>query len=321
MFFTENTQNPYISHPHMYMNMSLLCKMLRSHCWVPFAFFLCMYLLWSTKHLTEHEKKVKRIWRNHEFWQKENTTMLRSKSKNVKAHTRSRRPQKNCDKLYVDLGSNIGVQIRKLFEPSKYPTSKILQRYNDILGDVDTRRESVCAFGFEANPRHVERLKQVQDIYNALGWKTTFYNRVVWTKNNDTMTIYSDDKNRNQDWGAGILDTRIPDKNTMTKFQVPTVDIASWFESMIDEYSPQTVMVKMDIEGSEYNVIPHLLTRGILCANKISFMYMEFHNWAGNGSNLNRNSIRNQMASQKCISTTLVDIDDETYLHDGMAFP
>lgn len=310
--------------------------MFKHNYWVPFAVIICIYLMWSAEHLTGPKDKLKRIWRNRVSTQKENTTLLRSTSNRTTASKQEnynspinkeeinllkRGPYEKCDNIYVDLGSNIGVQIRKLFEPLKYPKSKILNSYNDILGDVVTRRESVCAFGFEANPRHFKRLRQVQDIYNALGWKTTFYNRVVWTENNDTMTIYSDDENRNEDWGAGVFDTAIPDKNTMTKFEVPTVDIASWFESIIDQYSPKTVMVKMDIEGSEYKVIPHLLRRNMLCADKISYMYMEFHNWAANGQLLNRNIVREQMASQNCVSTLLIHVDDETYLHDGMEFP
>ena len=319
---------------------SFMQTLRNSKFWMPIAFFICIFMLLSAEHLMGPSEKLKLIWRNHhELWHKEISTTLRSKStttainKNASYTTEAtsddlnepvistlRGTHNNCDKLYVDLGSNIGVQIRKLFEPSKYPNSKILRKYDDILGDVTTRRESVCAFGFEANPRHFERLNQIQNIYNALGWKTTFYNRVVWTENNDTMTIYSDDNSRKEDWGAGVFNW-VPNKNAMTTFEVPTVDIASWLESMIDEYSPKTVMGKMDIEGSEYTVIPHLLRRGFFCANKISFMYMEFHKRAANGQDLNKDIFRNQMASQNCASTTLVEVDDETYLHDGMEFP
>lgn len=307
--------------------------MFKHNYFIAFAVIICIYLLWTAEHVSGPKDKLKRIWRNRVEWQKEkklrsafNTTASIQENYNSPINKEEinllkRGPYEKCDNIYVDLGSNIGVQIRKLFEPLKYPKSKILNSYNDILGDVVTRRESVCAFGFEANPRHFKRLRQLQDIYNALGWKTTFYNRVVWTENNNTMTIYSDDENRNEDWGAGVFDTAIPDKNTMTKFEVPTVDIASWFESIIDQYSPKTVMVKMDIEGSEYKVIPHLLRRNMLCADKISFMYMEFHNWAANGQLLNKNIVREQMASQNCVSTLLIHVDDETYLRDGMEFP
>ena len=42
----------------------------------------------------------------------------------------------------------------------------------------------------------------------------------------------------------------------MSEFKVPTIDIALWLQSIINEYSPTTVMLKMDIEGSEYEVLP-----------------------------------------------------------------
>ena len=32
---------------------------------------------------------------------------------------------KDCDTMYYDVGSNVGVQVRKLFEPQKYPKAKI----------------------------------------------------------------------------------------------------------------------------------------------------------------------------------------------------
>jgi FkbM family methyltransferase len=227
-----------------------------------------------------------------------------------------------CNNIYVDLGSNIGVQIRKLFEPFKYPKSKILGKFNEILGSVDARRKNACAFGFEANPKHFKRLIKLQDIYNTLGWKTNFFNKVVWTEDGRTMTIYSDDENRNEDWGSGVLDTAIPDKNRMSEFKVPTIDIALWLQSIIKEYRPSAVMLKMDIEGSEYNVLPHLLEMGLFCSQKISYMYLEFHKWATvNGQKLNMNTFRQSLSSQTCSPTIIVDIDDETYLHDGVPLP
>lgn len=227
-----------------------------------------------------------------------------------------------CSKIYLDLGTNIGVQIRKLFEPSKYPKAKILGKYNEVFGPFLSRRKDVCAFGFEANPRHNQILEKLQGVYNKIGWKTNFFNRVVWKKNGETMKIYSDDENRNEDWGAGVLDTKIPNKSKMTIFEIPTIDIASWLQSIIDKYNPEVVMVKMDIEGSEYEVIPHLLAQNMLCKNKIKFMYMEIHAWASSrAKKLDIKTIRQQIEKQTCEPTTILDIDDETYLHDGMSLP
>eukprot|EP01084_Bolivina_argentea_P227226 383783_1 len=92
----------------------------------------------------------------------------------------------NCSNLYVDLGFNIGENIRKVFEPEKYvsiqnrlfPTHFFItmKLYDDILGNLSTRRISSCAFGFEANPidKINYKLKEIEKCYQSKGWKTKF---------------------------------------------------------------------------------------------------------------------------------------------------
>ena len=56
----------------------------------------------------------------------------------------------DCRHIYLDVGSNIGVQIRKLFEPHRYPNAKVLEVFRKYFGsDTDARRREVCAVGFE----------------------------------------------------------------------------------------------------------------------------------------------------------------------------
>jgi len=226
-----------------------------------------------------------------------------------------------CKTLYVDLGSNNGVQIRKLFEPSKYKEAIVLPHYDQRLGDVADRRKHTCAFGFEANPKHTKRLNLIAQKYNKRGWKTRFFHNVVWVADNETMVIYTDDSNANNDWGAGILPDAIPNKNKMTSFEVPTIDIARWFKETIKTYRPSTVMVKMDIEGSEYHVLPHLIRQGLLCSDKIACIALEFHKWAKHEHTLTLPLFHKELAKQDCTPTQILNIDDETYLHDGQTLP
>jgi hypothetical protein len=64
--------------------------------------------------------------------------------------------------LYIDFGTNIGMQIRKLYEPQKFPGNKIEQHYKYYYGDD---RSSVCSIGFEANGLHTDRLKKLLVCY------------------------------------------------------------------------------------------------------------------------------------------------------------
>ncbi|XP_052791353.1 uncharacterized protein LOC128225429 [Mya arenaria] len=226
-------------------------------------------------------------------------------------------PQEECRYVYLDLGSNKGVQIRKLFEPALYPGAKVLPYFDKIFGNVEQRRKYACAFGFEANPRHFTRLKYIEDAYKRKGLRVTFYNNAVSNEQNRNVTIYSE-TNFDLDWGAGILDVAIKDKESMTRYEIPTVDIVQFINKEIKPLNPKAVFVKMDIEGSEYTVLPHMVKNKVLCKNVLTSMVVEMHKWAKEQmkSELDLKTLRQTMKQQICAPTEIVPVDDETYKDD-----
>ena len=63
-----------------------------------------------------------------------------------------------CHHVYLDVGSNIGVQVQKLYEPKKYPEAPIHSIFNESFGNLDERRKYypgnlsfVCAVGFNTS--------------------------------------------------------------------------------------------------------------------------------------------------------------------------
>ena len=69
----------------------------------------------------------------------------------------------NCTDAYLDVGSNIGVQVRKLYEPHKYRGAAMLPVFDEHFGPGPSpERCRVCAIGVEPNPRHSRRLRSVQ---------------------------------------------------------------------------------------------------------------------------------------------------------------
>ena len=46
-----------------------------------------------------------------------------------------------CHHVYLDVGSNIGVQIRKLFEPEKFPNAGIHSFFQKSFGSIEKRRK------------------------------------------------------------------------------------------------------------------------------------------------------------------------------------
>ena len=71
-----------------------------------------------------------------------------------------------CRSVYLDVGSNIGVQIRKLYEPEKYPAAPALRIFDDVFG---RDRCDVCTIGIEPNPHHTARLTDLERRYRATG--------------------------------------------------------------------------------------------------------------------------------------------------------
>ena len=52
----------------------------------------------------------------------------------------------NCFNVYLDFGSNVGIQVRKLFEPELYPMSPVLVFFDSLFGPAEARRENACGF-------------------------------------------------------------------------------------------------------------------------------------------------------------------------------
>ena len=75
-----------------------------------------------------------------------------------------------CWHVCLDLGSNVGLQVRKLYELQQFKNASIQHVFHKYFGqDQLERRQHVCAIGFEPNPRHHASLKAIQSRYNELG--------------------------------------------------------------------------------------------------------------------------------------------------------
>jgi len=49
----------------------------------------------------------------------------------------------DCRYIYLDVGSNRGIQVRKIFEPDKYPNAAVLPVYREVFGKDWERRPEV----------------------------------------------------------------------------------------------------------------------------------------------------------------------------------
>ena len=196
-----------------------------------------------------------------------------------------------CKHVYLDLGSNIGVHNRFLFQPELYPGTSMKSVFNKAFGSPKVRSgpsndSGICAFAFEANPIHAARLRAMEECYLARGHRVKVFVPNAVT-DNEEESLYFEGKIRGVLWTAGT----VVSKNRMMKAKLPGynyteikgVDIAAFINQHIKdrEYDRAngvgTVVAKMDIEGSEYKVLPRMERLGVLCMGVVDLITTEFH--------------------------------------------
>jgi len=233
-----------------------------------------------------------------------------------------------CRSIFLDVGSNRGTHVRKLFEPHKYPACPFLALFDKGFGAAEKRTRpfnetGICTFGFEANPRWTSTYQQLEKAYTGQGWRVKWFAPVAVGDTSGSVAFWKKDKTGvNSDWGFSMTKHGA----NSIKFTVPTIDLSAFMEDMHKNAPQGYRLMKMDIETAEYRVLPTFLTKQLLCKTVLDMMTIEWHNWP---ELKDRNKQLKELESQvdrpdKCTSgpsTTVLKLDDESYLDDGMPLP
>jgi hypothetical protein len=222
----------------------------------------------------------------------------------------------DCFNVYLDFGSNVGVQVRKLFEPELYPHCPVLRYFDSFLGPAAARREAACAFGFEINPLHTSRLLMLQAAYSERGWRTRFFTETGIGLNDSTLVFQSDYDAKNLFHASRLVAGR----GGADDVQIPVVSIARFVRTIVLRHVPSAegalrkprIVMKLDCEGMELELLQRLFDEGLLCS--IAFIYVEFH------APSNLTALRSSLAKGRC-ETEIVELDDETYAGSNEPLP
>lgn len=162
-------------------------------------------------------------------------------------------------KYFVDCGMQFGQGLKRL----------------DAIHHM-LQKEEWKVFSFEPNP-HIHVEDTLADVTNI-----TKIRKAVWTTNT-TLTFECrgkasiDDRRkygeeRFQGGGSGIvnaLSIPLPPRVETTVVDVEAVDLAEFLQSLVGEL----VVLKLDVEGAEFAIVPHLVAKGV----KVDYMYIELH--------------------------------------------
>jgi hypothetical protein len=224
---------------------------------------------------------------------------------------------RECINFYFDFGTNVGIQIRKVFEPELYPGASILPYFDMYFGQPSERQipGTVCAIGVEPNVAHEERLKLLEKSYNERNWFTRIYTISGVGTSSGWMLLKSDGDLANQEWGAQLIGTG-NEVNSSTPGAVRILDAVEILREFLDMNGPtpfnRKVIVKVDIEGMDTQVINYMKTSGILC--QVDFVYVE-HMPVND-----INSLNYDLFEKEC-PTSVMYIDDELYHNSDFPLP
>lgn len=150
--------------------------------------------------------------------------------------------------IILDLGANDGCSILK---------------FKDLI--KKEKIDNYKIYSFEPNPFFEEKLKNAtKNDKNVI-----FINKIIGTKNdktklflsqkgNDGSSIYGDKKTRNINKNVFVI--------------CEEVDIVEFINNLPEH---NKLWIKMDIEGAEYNIIPHMYKHN--CIDKMDRLFIEWH--------------------------------------------
>jgi len=250
----------------------------------------------------------------------------------------------DCQHFYVDMGSNIGVQIRKLYEPWKYPGAPVHDIFQNAFG---SDRCKVCSIGFEPDPEHENGHGEIQVALRKAGGGVLFLSAAVGSRTGYTKYFTG---GTNSSVGGSATPAHNMKNGNTHEIPVQVVDIPRLLIKLHNHLVQKgggnrtgKIVSKCDIEGTEFELVPSLIFTQTFCL--IDHFYSEWHghkysqevlekvasrnNIDGNRSgwsvlqslqNAIHYQVKDMQKSPSC-QTELVELDDETYLNDGVPLP
>lgn len=229
--------------------------------------------------------------------------------------------------IYLDLGTNIGVQIRKLFEPKLYPKAGIHKFFNEWFEVAEERNRTVCAIGFEPDPSHTHRLEEVESWYRSGGYCVRIFTQTAIGTQDGPVQLYQDKDVKHERWGSSIVLARNRDHSVRSITTVNSVNASRLVEKLshrccwdnaIHYQKKPAIIVKMDIEGAEYDVISQMIETGMIC--HIHLLFIEWHKEKGFKTQVSARRMEDKLhyAAKQCPHPPIISkFDDESYLNDG----
>ena len=176
--------------------------------------------------------------------------------------------KKEAKNVIFDLGANIGDSARFFVEPN--------------FNGNDLKLKGICSkenkkweiHSFEANPDFNEQLEVTKKMVENFGHKHFLYKQTAAWVSDQTMIFYLDTVNKERNfWGSSLHKEHIDAQRSGFKnIEVKALDISSMLSKFTKE---DFIVLKIDIEGSEYEILKHLIRQNTIFL--VDIISVEFH--------------------------------------------
>jgi FkbM family methyltransferase len=218
-------------------------------------------------------------------------------------------------KIFIDLGANDGSSTTFFLDKSTNGNLGIAVQGGDdnsfLKGLGSSKDWEVVVF--EANSQHTARLEQLRksSIESNSVKNFTLYGGTAISKESGTVTFIWDGQNSGS---AGA--TTVPESKSAVgpHFTIPSVGIIDLFHTLKIHHS-DFVIVKMDIEGYEFELMRHIISHGI--HTRIDVIAVEYHDtnpWVLGGVDATKKKYETQ---HKCLDWMMEDLHNMKVLGWG----
>ena len=225
------------------------------------------------------------------------------------------------------------------FLPHLYQNAPYLQIFDGMFGNASFRSQpssvtGLCGIGIEPNPRWAQRFTQIEKAYQTMGWKVKWLPKAVSNRTKN-ITFWGEKAATANDLGFSSTHRAVEiDHHVWVPVPVQTLVFAELLEKIHSIIAESRKLIKMDVEGSEYEVLEQMLEKQLLCKTRIDTLTIEWHlDKLMNEYKVKfdpktiqkRRDIEQRLGKGDSCSegepTKVITLDDESFIEDGQPLP
>ncbi|KXL49470.1 hypothetical protein M433DRAFT_8502 [Acidomyces richmondensis BFW] len=190
----------------------------------------------------------------------------------------------NARYIFVDLGANRADSLETFLG------HKDVKFAYDFPHPEWAMHDEAEIYLFEANPYFNTALVEAKERYDALSIKITIFPSTVVDVEDGTRTFYLDNVNTDNDFWGSSTHASHPDAvaSKSNGTELSAINISRWL--LMNTLPRDFVVVKMDIEGAEYEVVPHMVEMGLWTV--LDYLFVEWHPGVLNGDTSSEERVR-----------------------------